>query len=538
MKWKAVSALLLCTAGFSFAQFPPQIKNVVIIFQENRTPDNLFQGLAPKCLLGPGPGGEEACTPAQVNDSCYNIAPCGLSNQSGTLTPVTLTPVPLSGSVDPDHSHTGFENMCDPDKATLDCHMDGAWQTTPSKPGYAYGYVENTPVTNSNGKPGHLLDPYLTMATQYGWANFMFQTNQGPSYPAHQFIFSGTSAPTAADDAHSIFISENFNKAVIGNEAGCLAPSSAYNKLISPAISSPEAGCTLFDDKSVQECQVDNTKLLYPIQPVGSFCYPHKTMADLLDARSITWKFYSPRPGSIWTAPDSFQSICKPEFVNPNGDPKSKLECTGAEWKANVDLAKNGTDILRDIDNCKLANVSWVIPDGAWSDHAGSGDKYGPSWVAAIVNAIGTHAKCAKGTPDEGQTFWDDTAIVITWDDWGGWSDHVPPTVLSKLPCKSIPCQGDYQHGFRVPLIVISAYTPAGLINSADHNFGSVLRMIEGVNHILEGSLGFADARSSSDLHGFFDLKMPPRTYTPIPAVKSKSFFLTYTAAPMDPDDD
>ena len=541
MKMRAAIFSLLFTANFASAQFPRQIKNVIIIFQENRTPDNLFHFLTPVCLLPPGAGGEAACTPATVTTSCYDISPCGLSNnnKSGDIVPVTLKPVPLSGTVDPDHTHPGFENMCDPDPATLKCRMDGAWQTTPTKLGYAYGYVENTPVTDYNGKPGHLLDPYLTLATQYGWANFMFQTNQGPSYPAHQYMFSGTSAPTAADDTHSTFISENFNKAVIGNEAGCLAPKTAYNQLISPAIGTPPPACTLYDNGSVKECKVENTALIYPTDPVGTFCYPHRTMADLLDARSIPWKYYSPKAGSIWTAPDSFKDICDPQFVNPNADPTSKLECTGAEWRANVDFNKNGTDILRDIDNCKLARVSWVNPDGAWSDHAGSKDKYGPSWVAAIVNAIGTSPKCATGTPDAGQTYWDDTVIVITWDDWGGWSDHVPAHYLSPLPCKSTNCQGDYEHGFRVPLLVVSAYTHAGTINNEVHNFGSVLRMIEGINGIPEGSLGFADARSTSDLHGFFDITLPaPRPYTPIPAVKSKNFFLTYTAAPMDPDDD
>ena len=70
-------------------------------------------------------------------------------------------------------------------------------------------YVYNTPVNNSNGSKGGLLDPYITLATTYGWANRMFQTNQGPSYPAHQFIFGATSAPTAGDDAAGIFVSEN-----------------------------------------------------------------------------------------------------------------------------------------------------------------------------------------------------------------------------------------------------------------------------------------------------------------------------------------
>ena len=86
--------------------------------------------------------------------------------------------------------------MCDPDPATQLCRNDGAWHT--SGAGAAYGYVDNPVVTNSDGSTGHLLDPYLTLAKQYGWANFMYQTNQGPSYPAHQFIFAGTSALTAS----------------------------------------------------------------------------------------------------------------------------------------------------------------------------------------------------------------------------------------------------------------------------------------------------------------------------------------------------
>ena len=47
---------------------------------------------------------------------------------------------------------------------------------------------------------------------------------------------------------------------------------------------------------------------------------------------------------------------------------------------------------------------------------------------------------------------WQNTAIFVTWEDWGGWYDHEPPTILQGN-------QGDYQYGFRVPMIVVSAYT-------------------------------------------------------------------------------
>ena len=260
-------------------------------------------------------------------------------------------------------------------------------------------------------------------------------------------------------------------------------------------------------------------------------------MADVLDPHAISWKYYAASAGSIWTAPDSIRSICQPAYVNPNGDPSSALYCSGQQWNANVDVTNLGTNALRDIANCNLANVNWIIPDGAWSDHAGPNDLYGPSWVAALINAIGNNPTCGAGTKDAGQTYWQNTAIIVTWDDWGGWSDHRPAPYASKLPCTSFDCQGDYQLGFRVPMLVVSAYTPAGYINNVPHDFGSVLRMVEGINHIPEGQLGFADQRATTDLRDFFSLT-EPRPYQTIPAEKDADFFLTYKGAATAPDND
>lgn len=514
--------------------FPTQFKNVIIVFQENRTPDNLFHYLTPACPLPHNSDISHACIPVNVTSSCYDISPCAISNQSGSQQVVALTPVPLEDSLDPDHSHAGFMNMCDPDPITFQCRNDGAWLTTSTDPGgSSYAYVENTPVTNSDGSAGHLLDPYLTLATQYGWGNFMYQTNQGPSYPAHQYIFSGTSAMTAEDDANSTFVAENF----YGGMAGCLASKESSSYLLSPTLGSPSAGCTLYSDGSVQECPLANTALAYPTDPVGTFCFSHQSMADLLDPQSITWKYYAALPGFIWTAPDSFKNICQPAFVDPSGNSNSAVKCTGSEWNANVDLKYKGADVLRDIASCNMARVSWVTPDGIWSDHAGTNGAYGPSWVAAIVNALGNNPTCPSGTPGAGENYWQDTAIIVTWDDWGGWADNQPPPFASSLPCTSSNCQGDYQYGFRVPLVVVSAYTPAGYIDNTQYDFGSILRFIEGVNHLGEGSLGFADQRSTTDLRNFFTLQTP-RAYQTIPAQVNASFFLNSTSAPVDPDDD
>jgi phospholipase C len=77
--------------------------------------------------------------------------------------------------------------------------------------------------------------------------------------------------------------------------------------------------------------------------------------------------------------------------------------------------------VLEDIENCTLPAVSWVIPNGAWSDHGGY-DFKGPFWAAAIVNAIGGGGNC-----DNPVGYWADTVILVVWDDWGGFYDHVLP---------------------------------------------------------------------------------------------------------------
>lgn len=522
---KGFCLMLLCAAGIAqtvTATFPTALKNVIVIVQENRTPDNLFHHLTPLCTQN-----TTTCIPSPVTSSCYDVSNCGLSKASGTVVPVTLTGVPMKGSVDPSHSHTAFINMCDADSSG-NCRNDGAYQTSSN----SYAFVKNQAVTNYDMTPGHLLDPYLTFAESYGWANFMYQTNQGPSYPAHQFLFSATSALGATDDSNATFVSENFKN---GTGSGCLASAGSTSSIITPTpggTCTTSGGCSCFFSNTVQECPVTNVLS----GSVGTFCVlppasgGHRSMAGLLDPAGISWKYYAPSAGSIWTAPNAIKNICEPAF-----DTSGNLFCSGTEWNAKVDVANLGTDILTDIGSCNLSNVSWVIPDGRWSDHAGSTDIYGPSWVAAIINAIG-NSTC---TDSNGNTYWQDTAIFVTWDDWGGWSDNQPAVFLQpQPPCTSTNCPGDYQYGFRVPLLVVSAWTPSGYINNSTHDFGSILRMIEDLNGL--GRLGFADTRANGNLVEFFS-RTTARNYTTVIAVEPASFFTGMAAAgatPTAPDQD
>jgi phospholipase C len=449
-------------------------QHVIVIVQENRTPDNLFQG-----LCAPPHGSKNACS-ATPDDKQYDIQASDWLDKTAAGGTIQPAPVALANKYDLSHAHSAFVNMCDANSSSGICKMDGAAAVACSgkcvpKPQFRF-------VDNSKG----VVDPYLDLATQYGWANYMFQTNQGPSFPAHQFLFGGTSAPSAADDAAGIFASENMSGA--SRVAGCAAPTGTTVEVIHPS--------------------TGESQKVYP-------CFEHQTMGDLLGS-AFTWRYYAPSAGSIWTAPNAIQHIC--QSTGPGG------KCAGPDWTDNVDLKP--ADVLTDIANCNLRSVSWVIPTGANSDHARANDGGGPSWVASIVNAVGNSMAC-----DNNAGYWDNTAIFITWDDWGGWYDHERPTILAHP-------EGDYQYGFRVPMIVVSAYTPKGYINNNRHDFGSVLRFVELNFGFHQGALNFADARAKSDLTEFFDLTKHAREFHNVLAPKDATFFLNDKRKATDPDDE
>ena len=116
--------------------------------------------------------------------------------------------------------------------------------------------VVRTPIRNLCTLHRPTFSPTSALAEQYTFADRMFQTNQGPSYPAHQFIISGTSAPTATS---SLFASEN---PIQDNLAGCTAALTTTVPMIDPTGS---------ESASAKE---------YP-------CFDHPTLTDLLDAKSF-----------------------------------------------------------------------------------------------------------------------------------------------------------------------------------------------------------------------------------------------------------
>lgn len=419
-----------------------KIKHVVIIFQENRTPDNLFHGL---------PNAD--------------IASSGVNSLGQTI---PLMPESLVTTYDLGHGHPAFTLMYDSGK------MDGAdlvpitcppGLTNCAPPNPQFYYVNPSEV-----------DSYFQLAEQYTFGDRMFQTNQGPSFPAHQFIISGTSAPTANSN---LFAAGNpFNPPNnLSGINGCIADPMSYVFMIDPA--------------------GNETTTQFP-------CFEHATLTDLLNARGISWRYYAPNAGSIWTGPNAIQHMCVP----------SANTCTGPDWVNHVIIPQ--TQVLTDIASGQLPSVSWVIPDNLSSDHALGNTGLGPSWVASVVNAIGT------------SRYWSDTAIFITWDDWGGWYDHVAPKVINS-----------YEFGFRVPLIVVSPFAKAAYVSHVQHDFGSILKFIEEVNGLgrISPGMAYADV-AADDFSDCFNFSQTPLPFKVITAQFDASHFPNDHRPHGDPDDD
>ncbi|HLY02788.1 MAG TPA: alkaline phosphatase family protein [Candidatus Cybelea sp.] len=208
-------------------------------------------------------------------------------------------------------------------------------------------------------------------------------------------------------------------------------------------------------------------------------CFTYATLAALLDAKAVSWKCY---------APYSPKRESEVNDTNPFFAVKAVWD-TQSEFAAHISYPE--TNVLSDVANGALPAMSWVIPRASNSDAPGNKVDDGPAWVASVVNAIGE------------SSYWDSTAVVVVWDDWGGFYDPVPPPFFDK--------QGGA--GFRVPLIVISPYAAQGYVSHDVYGFGSIVRFIEDTWDL--GRLGTTD-KTSTSVGNMFDLRQAPRPFVSI----------------------
>ena len=383
------------------------LQHIVIIIQENRSTDNLMNGFC-------------------VTSGCADTV---------TVDPVTGTPLEaknLNDGYGPDHSHGQFVTEFD------NGNMDGFKNAVGGCKGQCH-----TDQTVFAYVPASETQIYRQLATVDGvFADETFQTNQGPSFPAHLYAIAGQAGGYDSD-----------HEAIVGGSGTCGNP----KKVLQLDMTQPYPGT-----------QKKN----------GTSCKDFQTILDLVANSGHTWRYYSNSPSSFFSAPQSIQHL----YNSPN-------------------FVSGSKQFITDVQSGQLANVTFVMPwNEKVSDHPETVKVScaGPQWVASLVNAIGS-------TP-----FWNNTAVLIWWDDWGGWYDHVKPQ-FAMNPAGGNP--NPYEYSFRVPFIAVSPYAKVGTIDHTQRTFVSALNLIEETFGLP--SLGTTD-QFEPGLDSMFNFSQQPIPYTPV----------------------
>jgi phospholipase C len=248
---------------------------------------------------------------------------------------------------------------------------------------------------------------YWALARRFTLADNFFSGAQGPSFPNHLFTIAASSAGTRDVPVRA-------TKTEKGSKTwGCDAPTREY--------------VVVYTEDGERE----------KVRP----CFDIPTEGDLLTAANIPWAYYAAtesQNGYIWSSYSAIRHIRETD-----------------EWTRHVRPVDN---VIGDIKADRLPPVTWITPRFADSDHPENRTNLclGENWSTSVINAI------------QSSPMWKDTAVFLTWDDWGGFYDHVPPRQVDR-----------FGFGIRVPLIVISPYAKPGHIDRHLGEFSSMLRFVE-----------------------------------------------------------
>lgn len=198
-------------------------------------------------------------------------------------------------------------------------------------------------------------------------------------------------------------------------------------------------------------------------------CFDPPTIADRLDDAGLTWKYYAPSKGEQGYAYSTYDSI--------NHIRNSSL------WETNVvPISQFAIDARKG----NLPTVSWIV-SGPQNEHPTAGTCRGENWSVNQINAV-------MQSPE-----WSSTAIFLTWDDFGGFFDHVAP-----------PQVDAFGFGPRVPLLIISPYAKPGHVSSTLYEFSSILKFIEEDFGLAPLGIRDAKANDTTDSFDFSQTPLPP----------------------------
>ncbi len=420
------------------AKFP--VKTVIFLVKENRTFDIYF---------GKYPNANGATT--------------GGICDGGT--------VPLQPMLDissPDISHAWDAAVTSYNDGKMNC-FDQITKATYLDGGSPLGYQ----VANQVDIPN-----YWALAHDFVLGDNFYSSLHGPSFPNHLYTIAAQSGgvtdnPLAAKPADP----DAPTVGACGTTMSCPEPGEAgLEPTDIPSL--PEKtgvwGCDA--DPKVRVPILDEEGEIEEIYP----CLDFQTLGDELTNAGVSWKMYAPAQGDddggfqgsagyIWTVYDAIRHMRD-----------------SPAWQEHIVKTE---DFVTDAKAGTLPSVVWISTPSVVSEHTPASVCTGENWTVSLVQAL------ASGPQ------WNQSAMFVTWDDFGGFYDHVAPQQVDKFGL-----------GFRVPIITISPYAKPGYIDSTQGDFTSVLRFIEADFDLP--TLTDRDKNSSSDMTQDFDFTQPPRALT------------------------
>jgi phospholipase C len=257
---------------------------------------------------------------------------------------------------------------------------------------------------------GDTIPNYWSWARDYVLCDNFYGSAAGPSYPNHFFFVAGQSGGTI-DNPENI-LTRTMSNGKTFKSWGCDAVGEDVFVL-------------------VKDEQDNTTK--------HDSCFTFRTVPEQLEEADVSWAYYAAEPGQagyFWNALNGVAGVYHTDLWRP-------------------ERIRPVERLAQDIQAGRLPSVTWVTPRFELSDHPPESTCFAHNWVTDIVNAV-------MQSPD-----WAHTAVFLTWDEWGGFYDHVPP-----------PAVDDVGFGFRVPMLVISPYAKRGYVDDAEGEFSTPLRFV------------------------------------------------------------
>lgn len=302
------------------------------------------------------------------------------------------------------------------------------------------------------------LPNYWAYADRFVLADHFFTSMFGPTLPEHLY--------TVAAQSHTIVD----NKSTTDHEGNyCDDPTESATRF-DPHLSAGEQRAIMGLEEAIT-VNHDNTYAIANYWGSQRLCFDIPVLPDQLEKAGISWKYYAYGDPQPWM--NVLEMIRHVRY--------------GPMWEKVVPPDQFVTDVKHG----NMPQVSWVIPPESYNDHPGNGKSVcaGENWTVNLVNSIMK------------SEYWSSTAIVVVWDDFGGFYDPVAP-----------PHPDIMGLGPRTPALIISPYTRSGdnpsggTIDHTTYEFSSVLAFIEqlfGLDAMTE-----RDA-NASPLAGAFDFDHP-----------------------------